>query len=95
MYSIYQILNLIIDLIWMFVILHIILSWLINFQVLSLRQPFVAQIWYAVNRLLEPIYGPIRRVLPNLGGLDLAPLVLIIGLIIIRILLANNAALFL
>lgn len=65
-------------------IVHIIFSWLITFQVLNLRQPIVAQIWYGLNRLLEPIYRPIRRFLPDTGGLDLAPLVAFIGIIILR-----------
>ena len=47
------------------------------------------------ERLLEPIYRPIRRILPNLGGLDLSPIVLIIGLYAIRVILMNNAGLFL
>ena len=51
---------LILDVIWFIMIVHIIMSWLINFQVLNLRQPLVAQIWDGLNRLLEPIYAPIR-----------------------------------
>ena len=43
---------------------------------------------------MEPIYGPIRRILPPMGGLDLAPLVVLIGLYALRIILANNAAIF-
>lgn len=95
MTSLLQILLLILNVIWWIVIIHIIMSWLINFQVLNLRQPIVAQIWYGLNRLLEPIYGPIRRALPQMGGLDLAPLVVILGVIAARIVLTNNAGLFL
>ena len=94
MTSIYQILNLILDVLWFILIAHIIMSWLINFQVLNLRQPIVAQIWHGLNRLLEPIYSRIRRFLPNMGGLDLAPLVALLGIIVIRIILRNNAAFF-
>lgn len=65
-------------------IVHIIMSWLINFQVLNLRQPVVAQIWYGLNNLLEPIYRPIRNLLPNTGGLDLSPLIAFIILISLR-----------
>ena len=94
MTSIYQILNLILAVLWFILIAHIIMSWLINFQVLNLRQPIVAQIWHGLNRLLEPIYSRIRRFLPNMGGLDLAPLVALLGIIVIRIILRNNAAFF-
>jgi YggT family protein len=94
MASLYQILQLLLSILWFFIIAHVVLSWLINFQVLNTRQPLVAQIWYGINRLLEPIYAPIRRVLPNMGGLDLAPLAVLIGVVVARIVLTNNAALF-
>ncbi len=67
---------------------------MIKFQVLNLRQPRVAQLWDGLNRLLEPLYRPIRNVLPNTGGLDLAPLVLFIIIIILQRALANNAGFF-
>ena len=91
MTSIFQILMLVVNIVWFFVIAHVIMSWLINFQVLNLRQPIVAQIWYGLNRLLEPIYSRVRRFLPEMGGIDLAPLVLLVVLIAIRIVLINNA----
>lgn len=94
MQSIYQILNLILDVVWFFVIAHVIMSWLINFQVLNLQQQFVAQVWYGLNRVLEPLYAPIRRMLPQMQGLDLAPLLVLLSIIILRIVLSNNAAFF-
>jgi len=75
-------------------IMHIIMSWLINFQVLNLRQQLVAQIWYMLNRLLEPIYSQIRRVIPAMSGIDLAPLVALVGVYALRIIMINNAAAF-
>ncbi len=84
MTTLYQALQLILSVLWFVMIVHIIMSWLINFQVLNLRQPLVYQIWDGLNRLLEPIYGPIRRILPNTGALDLAPLVVFIAIIAIR-----------
>ena len=72
MQSLFQILMLLLDVVWFFIIAHVIMSWLINFQVLNLRQPLVAQIWDGLNRLLEPIYSRIRRILPAMGGIDLA-----------------------
>lgn len=94
MTSIFMILMLLLNILWFFIIAHVVMSWLINFQVLNTRQPLVAQIWYGINRLLEPIYTPIRNVLPNMGGIDLAPLVVLIGVAVVRIVLANNAAFF-
>ena len=94
MQSLYQILVLILDIVWFFIIAHVIMSWLINFQVLNLRQPLVAQIWDGLNRLLEPMYSRIRSVLPQMGGIDLAPLVALVIIYALRIILANNAGYF-
>ena len=94
MTSLFQILMLILDVVWFIMIAHIVMSWLINFNVLNLGQQLVAQLWFGLNRLLEPIYGPIRSVLPQMGGLDLAPLVALIGVYALRIILINNAAAF-
>ncbi|WP_425097832.1 YggT family protein [Tropicibacter sp. S64] len=94
MQSLFQILMLILDIVWFFIIAHVIMSWLINFQVLNLRQPIVAQIWDGLNRILEPAYSRIRRILPPMSGIDLAPLVALVGIYAIRIILANNAGVF-
>ncbi|WP_112873156.1 YggT family protein [Paracoccus endophyticus] len=95
MTTLFQALMLILDVIWFIMIAHIIMSWLINFQVLNLRQPLVAQVWDGLSRLLEPLYRPIRNILPDMGGLDLAPLVVFIGIVILQRALANNAGFFL
>ena len=94
MQSLFQILMLLLDVAWFFIIAHVIMSWLINFQVLNMRQQFVAQIWHGLNRILEPIYQPIRRILPPMSGIDLAPLVALIAVYALRIILANNIAAF-
>lgn len=94
MTSLLQILLLILDVFWFIMIVHIIMSWLINFQVLNLRQPLVSQLWYGINRLLEPLYGRIRQFMPDLGGIDLAPLVALIAVYAARIILINNASFF-
>jgi YggT family protein len=95
MTSIFQILMLLLNIVYFIVIAHVIMSWLINFQVLNLRQPLVAQIWEGLNRLLDPVYTRVRSVLPQMGGLDLAPLVVLIGVAVARIVLMNNVGFFL
>ncbi len=94
MTSLFQILMLLLDVAWFLMIAHIVMSWLINFQVLNLRQPLVAQIWFGLNRLLEPLYGRIRRFMPDMGGLDLAPLVALLAVYAVRIILINNVNAF-
>ena len=94
MTSLLQILLMILSIAQWIILAHIIMSWLINFQVLNLRQPLVAQIWYGLNRLLDPIYSRLRQLLPNMGGLDLAPLIALLAIYALRIVLINNAAAF-
>lgn len=95
MLSIIQILFLVLNIVWWVVIVHVILSWLINFQVLNLHQPIVAQIWDGLNKLLNPIYSRIRTFLPNMGGLDLAPLIVLLAIYAVRIVILNNMSAFL
>ncbi|SFR51408.1 YggT family protein [Yoonia tamlensis] len=91
MLSIIQVLLLLIGVVRFFVIAHFIMSWLIRFDVLNVRQEFVAQIWYGLQRILEPLYSRVRRFMPDLGGVDLSPIVVLVGLEILRIFLYNNA----
>ncbi|KIT14205.1 YggT family protein [Jannaschia aquimarina] len=90
MCSLLQILSTLLSVAQTIIIVHVIMSWLINFGVLNMRQPIVGQIWDGLTRLLEPLYGPIRRVLPATGGLDLAPLVAILGIFMLQTVIRNN-----
>lgn len=62
------------------IFVSVILSWLLSFNVINLGNPMVESIWRATNALTEPALRRIRNLLPNLGGLDLSPIVLLIGL---------------
>ena len=94
MKSLLDILLLLLSVAQFIVIAHVIMSWLINFQVLNLRQPLIAQVWNALNALLEPVYSRVRRLLPYVAGIDLAPLIVLLVIIGLRIILMNNYALF-
>lgn len=84
MFEIYQILRLLLDVVFFIMVAHIIMSWLLNFGVLNYNQPTVNGIWTGLNRLLEPVYQPIRRILPDTRPLDLAPLAAFLIVIILR-----------
>ena len=60
------------------VIISAILSWLIAFGIVDMRNRFVFIVHDSLNRLTAPMLAPIRRILPNLGGVDISPLVLIL-----------------
>ena len=61
-----------------------VLSWLIAFNVVNLRNPIVMQLADFLDRVTEPALRPIRRVLPNLGGIDISPIILILLLYFVR-----------
>jgi YggT family protein len=71
------------------IIIGAILSWLVAFDVVNSRNRFVYMIGDFTHRLTEPAIRPIRRFVPDFGGIDISPLLLILLLIFIRMLLAN------
>lgn len=84
MIELYLILKLILDVVFWIMLAYVVMGWLISFQVLNMRQPIVAQMWFGLNKLLEPIFAPIRRILPDTRPLDLAPLVVFVIIIALR-----------
>lgn len=77
-------------LIWV-IIIQAILSWLVAFNVVNTRNRFVSSVLNGLDRLLNPLLRPIRRLLPDLGGIDLSPLVLILGIMLVQRLLQGLA----
>lgn len=77
-------LDLLINIVIVIVVIQAVMSWLIHFGVLDFRQRFVRSLWDALNRLTDPIFGPIRRFMPDLGGIDITPMVLIIALLFLQ-----------
>ena len=61
-----------------------VLSWLIAFNVVNTRNQFVAMVADFLYRITEPVLRPIRNVMPNLGGIDLSPVVLILLIILLK-----------
>jgi YggT family protein len=80
------------DIYWWIIIATIIISWLTAFNVMNRSNPYVRQIAYGLNALTEPLLRPIRRVLPDLGGLDISPIFLLIGLQFVRYLIGYYLA---
>ncbi len=72
------------DLYWWIIIASAIFSWLYAFHVVTPRHQFVGTIGNALNRLTEPALRPIRRVMPDLGGIDISPIILLLILFFLR-----------
>jgi YggT family protein len=87
MFSILNLIDLILNIYSWIIIVAVIVSWLIGFNIINGHNDIVRQIRYALFRLTEPVLAPIRRLLPNLGSIDISPIVVLIAIWFIRSLL--------
>lgn len=89
-YAVIKLLVTIIDLYWYLVIGMAIMSWLIAFDVINMRSSGAYSLWNMLNNLTEPALRPIRNVLPNFGGVDISPVILLLLLQFLRDLVAGG-----
>jgi YggT family protein len=89
--SLFQIAILLLDVLWWVIIVQAILSWLFAFNVLNISSPVVRSFANALDRMTAPLYRPIRKILPDLGGLDFSPLVVLLLILVVQKLLAGAA----
>lgn len=82
--------NSIASIVWWLILIYVIMSWLVGFNVINLQNQIVRQIYYGINSLVEPILAPIRRILPTAGGIDFSPIVLLIGIEFLRIFIVRD-----
>ena len=75
-----RLVQIILDMYWHVVVAAVILSWLVNFSVINTHNQFVHMIWSTLRQMTEPVFLKIRRYVPIVGGLDLSPIVLLLGL---------------
>jgi len=66
------------------IIISVVASWLVAFGVINTRNPTVYRILDLLNRATDPIFRPIRRLLPPMGGLDLSPMVVLLVVYLVR-----------
>jgi len=87
--ALFDIAHYLLNILWLIVIIQFVLSWLIVFNVLNIHSPGVRAFVNAINRITEPMYRPIRRMLPDFGGIDFSPLIVIILIAIAHKLLSG------
>src|SRR6185312_14318836 len=92
MRAVLEVIELILELYIYLLIASAILSWLIAFNVVNTRNQLVAAIAEFLYRITEPLLAPIRSFLPNFGGLDISPIILILIIVLIQKLIAYNIA---
>ena len=90
MYALLATLSMVLTLVWWVFLIMIIMSWLINFNVINTRNDFVAAVWRILNAITEPILRPIRRVIPPMGGLDLSPIIVFVIIFFLQAFIAND-----
>jgi YggT family protein len=84
--------NLLLSVLRWIIIIQAILSWLVAFNVINTSNDFMRSFLNALDRITEPLYRPIRRVLPDFGGIDFSPLVALLIVIAIQMLLGGLMA---
>jgi YggT family protein len=90
MCALYQVVDIILNLYWWCIIIYVIMSWLVAFNIVNTYNPVVNTIGGFLHKLIEPVMKQIRRIIPVMGGLDLAPLVVLLGIFFIRRLMLDN-----
>jgi YggT family protein len=84
MRAILDVLILALDLYKIVIIVAAVMSWLIAFNVVNVRNDFVRSVWGAMVALTEPALRPIRRMLPDTGGVDISPVVLFLAILLVE-----------
>jgi YggT family protein len=84
-----EIIDLLLNVLFWIIIIQVILSWLLAFNVLNTSSNGVRTFAVALDRVTAPLYRPIRRILPDFGGLDFSPLVILLLIEVIEKLLAG------
>ena len=82
--AIFQIIDMILQLAVWVIIVQVILSWLIAFNVINMQSNFVRTVATAIDRITAPLYRPVRRLMPDFGGIDFSPLVVLLALQVLR-----------
>jgi YggT family protein len=90
MLAILQIADLLLSVLQWIIIIQAVLSWLVAFNVVNTHNDFVRQVLFALSRMTEPVYRPIRRILPDFGALDFSPLVVLLVIQILRTIVIPN-----
>ena len=90
--AIFDILILLLDVLWWVIIIQVILSWLFAFNVLNSSSQGVRAFAGALEKITAPIYRPIRKILPDFGAIDFSPVVVLLGIMVLQRLLAGVAA---
>ena len=84
MFALFRIVELLLAIAWWIIVIQFVLSWLVVFGVINVHNPNVRSFVLAFERMTEPLYRPIRKILPDFGGLDFSPMIVLLLIIMLK-----------
>lgn len=89
MYVIGQLLMFLLNVFYWVIIIQVVLSWLITFEVINIRNQQAANFVRLIDRITDPVYKPLRRFIPPIAGIDITPIVVIFAIFLLKSLVAS------
>ena len=84
-----KILFLLLDICFWIIIVQVVLSWLITFEVINIRNPQAANFVRLIDRITSPVYKPLRKLIPPIAGIDITPIILIFAIYLLKNIVAS------
>ncbi|MDB5711832.1 MAG: YggT family protein [Sphingomonas bacterium] len=78
LFVLFRIVEVLLNILWWIIVIQAVMSWLIAFNIINTWNDTVRSVWNALQKMTDPLYRPIRRIMPDFGGLDLSPLVVLL-----------------
>ncbi|MES2043942.1 MAG: YggT family protein [Pseudomonadota bacterium] len=78
LFVLFRIAEVLLNVLWWIIVIQAVMSWLIAFNIINTWNDTVRSVWNALQKMTDPLYRPIRRIMPDFGGLDLSPLVVLL-----------------
>ena len=79
-----EVVLILLNFVWWLIIISVVVSWLVAFGVINTRNPTVYRILDMLNRVTDPVFRPIRRLIPPMGGLDLSPMIVLLIIYVLQ-----------
>ncbi len=89
-FTIGQILILLLDIFFWIIVAQVVMSWLIAFGVMNIQNPNAYKVITIIQKITDPVYKPLRKIIPTIGGIDISPIIIIFAISILKNIIATN-----
>ncbi len=89
-FTIGQILILLLDIFFWIIVAQVVMSWLIAFGVMNVQNPNARKVILISQKITDPVYKPLRKIIPSIGGIDISPIIIIFAISILKNIIATN-----